>query len=158
MSNVSRNLVVLALIALSAACVTARFPSDGKYYGYEPLPNLSPEEPDCEWYRAVELSIAGSKVHIEKYPRARLRGVVTASASDGGFPVLEGTLKAVQGLAIVRIGQVSCDYCEHPEGDPFSPKIPREYVLFWGPDATFELDHVKFSTSRRADMEVVVGP
>jgi hypothetical protein len=60
--------------------------SDGTYFGYEFMPNLSPEDdPDAQWFHANSLTIRGAKLTIEKAPRYISKGEVFVSASDGGF-------------------------------------------------------------------------
>jgi len=119
---------------------------DGFYFGYEPLPNLSPGDPDAEWYYENNLFVKGGHIKLEKFPKTKIKGEVFSSASDGAFPVFEGKVFSYEERVIVSLRKMSCDYCRTESNDPLPSKIVREYVVrFIGADS-FELDHVTYST------------
>jgi hypothetical protein len=139
------------------ACGCGPSPSmlkDGTYIGYEPMANISPEEdPDAFWYHRSVLRVAGHAVTIEQFPMYLSRGEVISSASDGGFPVYEGTVERVGGRTLVRLRKISCDYCGIPVDDPLPSRIEREYIVRFIADGSFEFDRVVYSTKPNPKLE-----
>jgi hypothetical protein len=137
-----RLTAVLAVAAIG--CSRGPTIADGTYYGYESMANLSPEDPDAYWYHENEFTVEGGRVHVEGHPRTLVNGQVFASASDGGFPVLEGSIEQVAGRTLVALRKISCDYCGNLVDDPLPSKKRREYVVFFEPDGAFEVDRVMY--------------
>jgi hypothetical protein len=133
---------VLAVVAVG--CDRAPTIADGLYYGYEPMANLSPDDPGAYWYRENEFTVDNGRVHLEGYPRTLINGQVFASASDGGFPVFEGSLEQVAGRTLVSLRKVSCDYCGELVDDPLPSRKVREYIVFFEPTGAFEVDRVTY--------------
>lgn len=149
--------LLLILTILSTGCSRHQGVSlpDGEYYGYEPMCNLSPQaDPDAYWYHANVLTVHGTELHIEKAPRYLSKGKVIASASDGGFYTYEGTIELVTGKRIlVRLREVSCDYCAVRVDDPLPSKKTSEYILAIESSLFFELDHVRYSSKRDPSLD-----
>ena len=137
----------LAVVTLAVASCLA-YGSDklsGTYFGYEPLPNLSPGDPDAYWYYEVTLVVTDTKVRVSKAPRIRVKGKVTSTSSDGGFPVFEGTVRSLQDRTVVAVRQTSCDYCGKVLNDPLPPGKEREYIVLFAENGMFEFDRIRFS-------------
>jgi hypothetical protein len=134
--------VCSADIGLAQAADAQRL--SGTYYGYESMPNLSPDEPEAYWYYEVTLVVTGTKVRMSKSPRIKLKGAITASSSDGGFPVSEGEIRTLAGRTVIALHQVSCDYCGERMNDPLPPDSEREYIVLFASNGMFELDRIRF--------------
>ena len=145
-----------ALLAVAVvSCSRGPTIGNGVYYGYESIANLSPEDPDAYWYRENELTVNNGMVRIEGHPRTSINGEVFASASDGGFPVFEGSIEQAAGRTMVSLRKASCDYCGDSVDDPLPSKKRREYVVFFEPDGAFELDRVTYRLQPNARLHWV---
>ena len=142
-------LAFLAGMFCSLTCFAAEQEKlkDGVYFGYKYLPNLSPGDPDAEWYYECDLFVKGGHIKLAKFPRTKIKGEVFASASDGAFPVYEGLVEADEKRTIVSLRKISCDYCMIEKDDPLPSKIVREYVLRFISADSFELDNVTYTTN-----------
>ena len=119
---------------------------DGVYFGYENLPNLSPGDPDAEWYYEHHLFVKDGHIRLKLLPTIKIKNEVFSSSSDGGFPVYEGVLEADEKRAIVSLRKISCDYCRIEKDDPLPSKIVREYVVRFISEGSFELDNLTYTT------------
>jgi len=129
--------------------------SDGTYFGYEFMANLSPEEdPDAQWFHANVLTIRGANLTIEKAPRYISKGEVVASASDGGFYSFIGSIIDSGGRTIVAMHLKGCDNCAVPVPEHGAPTGPTEYVVRFWKDGSFELDHVHYRRHKDARFEL----
>jgi len=157
-----RLVITLSLFVVVGTTVSLGAPQarlSGTYYGYDTLPNLSPEEdPYAYWFYAVKLVVNGTSVRVTKRPRYLSKEEVLTSASDGGFPVLEGTVGQVGSRTIIALRQISCDYCESPPNDPLSPEREREYVLLFASPNEFEFDRMRFRRTEDPRLSVVGAP
>jgi hypothetical protein len=120
---------------------------DGTYYGYDPLPNLSPDDFEAIWYHENVLTIQGKQVQLKKRPYSRSKGVVVAQPADGGFYTYEGSIKVENGRTIVELRLESCEYCAVPDNEKLPSKLSRAYVVQSVPNALFELDRVRYRKS-----------
>jgi hypothetical protein len=126
---------------------------DGKYFGYESLPNLSLREgPESIRYYTCILQISNGKVTLNQSPTQLVKGKVYASASDGGFPKYDGEITVLGKRTLVSLRKTSCDYCERSD-DPLPSKIEREYVIRFIGDGSFELNGVIYSTKPDPKLE-----
>jgi len=137
-------LSVVAALPLIAGCARPASIPDGTYYGYEPMGNLSPDQPDASWYHENVMTVRGGAIRIEKSPQWRLRDSVYSSASDGGFYTYEGSFEPVAGRIVAKLRWTACDYCAVRSDDPLPSKHVREYVVGQNSDGSFELDHVVY--------------
>lgn len=158
--NLSRSklrwtLCSCVLFVLASGCApSAPTIKDGVYVGYEGMANVSPEQdPDAFWYHKSVLHVSAGKARIEQFPMYLSRGEVISSASDGGFPVFDGTVERIGGRTLVRLRKISCDYCGIPRDDPLPSRIEREYIVRFMPDGSFELDRVVYSTKPNPRLE-----
>jgi hypothetical protein len=159
----NRRHIAASILAVAASVLAScEVPSQklsGTYYGYDSLPNLSPEEdPYAYWFYAVTLVVEGTSVRVTKRPRYLSKGKIIYSASDGGFPVLEGTLKQVGDRTVIALHQVSCDYCGVPLDDPLSVEKEHEYIVLFASGEEFEVDRMRFKRSENPKLAGVRAP
>jgi len=145
-------LLLVACLSLTAiqgcAKQTARAVPDGTYYGYEEMLTLSPTDPATRWFHEDELTIRDGLVRLTKRPYTLKNGRAIPQPADGGFYRYEGKITVEAARTIVELSLKSCDYCGVPDGDTLPSKIVRAYVVQLVPNATFELDDVKYRTTR----------
>jgi hypothetical protein len=122
--------------------VTAPHIPDGTYYGYQPMPNLSPDEdPHAYWYHANVMTIRGARLEMKNSPVYESHGKMIWSASDGGFYRYEGTIETLGARLLFRVRGIDCDYCGI-RADLF--ERTDEYVARVNADGSFEVDHVTY--------------
>src|SRR5262245_4692971 len=112
----------------------------GTYYGYEPMgTSLESGTPGAYSYHENVLTVRGTAVHIVKAPLVLDKEKVWSSASDGGFPVLEGSLgnyrRSVLVLSLQRVSHDSCGMVLDERGVSVGSQ-PREYVIRLDPDGS----------------------
>jgi hypothetical protein len=86
---------------------------DGLWLGYEPIPNISPDEKGARWFYENRLSVSNGVVRLEKLPvwRKGKKKDLIYSASDGAFPTFQGRLEIRGGATVATLEIQSCDYC-----------------------------------------------
>ena len=149
----TRSILDLAIcvgISIIAGCSQRSIPpvADGTYYGYDELPNLSPEDPSAYWYHENTLVVHRHAIRLTQKPFTLINGKAIPQPADGGFYTFEGTQTVEGDRVIVELRLVSCDYCAVPEYDSIPSRIVRAYVIQKVPKAAFELDRVRYQTTR----------
>jgi hypothetical protein len=134
-------------VTVSCGATEGKVIEDGTYYGYDPLPNLSPEDPQATWYHENVLTIRGTEVQLSKRPYSRSNDVVVAQPADGGFYTYRGVVKVEGGRTIVELHLDSCEYCAVPDNEKLPSKVSRAYIVQLVPNALFELDRVRYRAS-----------
>jgi hypothetical protein len=139
----------IGLIGATAGCngTESSAVQDGNYYGYDPLPNLSPDDPQAIWYHENILTVQGKDVQLVKRPYSRSSGVVVAQPADGGFYTYKGKISLESGRTIVELHLESCEYCGVPDNEKLPSKVSRAYIIQSVPNALFEIDRVRYRAS-----------
>jgi hypothetical protein len=142
-------LLVVGMTSATSGCggTEIKAVEDGNYYGYDPLPNLSPEDSQAIWYHENVLTIRGKDVQLTKRPYSRSNGVVIAQPADGGFYTYKGNISAENGRTIVELHLESCEYCAVPDNEKLPSRVSRAYIVQSVPNALFEIDRVRYRAS-----------
>ncbi len=105
-------------LALTPAVVqkqSVTTPWRGRYRGMEKMENLNPEKKKARWFHENTLVIDNDKIRLAGQPVEVIGKEKTYSASDGGFPVYEGTVEQTEDhsttRAYVHWESKKCDYC-----------------------------------------------
>lgn len=136
----------------------SRAVEDGTYYGYDPLPNLSPEDSQAIWYHENVLTIRGNDVQLKKRPYSRSNGIVTAQPADGGFYAFRGKISVENGRTIMELHLESCEYCAVPDNEKLPSKVSRAYIVQSVPNELFEIDGVRYRVSPDASRHPSADP
>jgi hypothetical protein len=128
--------VAALLVTLLISCSTDLARSaemEGLWLGYEPIPNISPNEKDALWFYENRLTVLDGVVRLDKLPVwKRLKDKrLTYSAADGAYPSFKGRLDFRDGGAVARLEIVSCDYCGEIR-DSTSPERKAWTVIHHG--------------------------
>jgi hypothetical protein len=141
-------LLVIVVVMVGCGHRAAHAIADGTYYGYDEMPNLSPEDPDAYWYHENTLVVRGTVILLKKKPYSLINGIAIPQPADGGFYTYEGSQSVHGQKTIVELRLISCDYCGIPEYDSVPSNLVRGYVIQAVPKAAFELDRVRYQTKR----------
>ena len=148
MKGILRCLAVTAGLVCAAQAARGAIP-DGRYYGYEPGPNLSPDQPKACWFHENTMTVTGEAIRVETSPMTQVGSKIMSSASDGGFYSYEGTQEDVGSKTVVRLRLMACDYCGINVRDPLPSKTIHEYTAVFGKGERVEINGVAYGRARK---------
>lgn len=91
------------------------------YVGLERMANLTPDDPQTEWFHENTLIVYGSDAVIDEIPITIRNGSKSYSASDGGFLTYRARFFAKDGQEFIEMRLFRSDYFKRPVGrDPYS--------------------------------------
>jgi hypothetical protein len=99
---------------------TPRSAINRDYVGLEKMANLSPEDPQVEWFHQNTLLVKDNEAILDKVPISIKQRKKSYSASDGGFLTYRARFFEKDNQMFVGLRLIRCDYVLLPLGhDPY---------------------------------------
>lgn len=115
---------------------------DGEYIGRQPMPNVSPDEPDARWFHEDRLVIRDNEAILDMVPIWILHGRRFFSASDGGFLTYRGRFFRRNGQNFISLRLFQADYIMVPVGKDIYSEVKTYPVSFAG--GTITINGVRY--------------